>query len=111
VLGELQAALVACCAAEDPAAALAEARASHPELAPWLGTVDVEGLRLTALLIRKLRFERIVRGDPNLAARFEADPSGFTAILKEYLAAESPSCVFPEDEAERFRRFLARSEM
>ena len=110
MLGELQAVLVSCLAAEDPAAALVVARASHPELDPWLETVDLEGLRLTALLIRKLRFERIVRGDPNLAARFEADPSGFTSIFREYLVTESPNRVFPEEEAEGFRRFLARSE-
>ncbi len=110
MLDELQAVLVSCCTAPDSAAALAEARGSHPELAPWLETVDVEGLRLTGLLIRKLRFERIVRGDSSLAARFEAAPADFTAMFRKYLVAESPSCVFPEDEAARFRRFIAQSE-
>ena len=106
MLSELQGVLVSCCVAEDPAATLAVARASHPELEPFLETVDIEGLRLTALLIRKLRFERIVRGDPDLAAKFEADPSGFTSIFREYLVEEPPDSVFPEEEAERFRRFL-----
>jgi hypothetical protein len=110
LLAELQGVLVACCIAEDPAAALAAARTAHPDLEPFLRTIDPEGLRLTALLTRKLRFERIVRGDPDLAGRFEADPAAFTAAFREYLVALPPDCVFPEEEAERFRRFLTRSE-
>ena len=74
-----------------------------------LETIDPDGLRLTALLIRKLRFERIVRGDPDLAAWFEDDPPGFTRVFRDYLASQPPDRVFPEEEAERFRRFLGRT--
>jgi hypothetical protein len=109
LLAELQEVLVSCCTARDPAAALAAARVAHPGLERWLATIDPDGLRLTAMLIQKLRFERIVRGDPELAARFEADPPGFTSVFREYLVAQPPTCVFPEEEADRFRRFLDRS--
>ncbi|MEE9128355.1 MAG: hypothetical protein V3U11_14580 [Planctomycetota bacterium] len=108
MLGVLQKVLVDCCLADDPVATFAAARKEHPELSPWLEHVDPEGLQLTSLLVKKLRFERILGGDPNLREQFQKDPQTFTIRFREYLAAVPPTAVFPQEEAESFRKFLAR---
>ncbi len=108
MLGVLQKVLVDCCVADDPVAALGVARKDHPELEPWLGHVDPEGLQLTSLLVKKLRFERILAGDPELRGKFQEDPQTFTIRFREYLLAVPPTAVFPQEEAASFREFLSR---
>ncbi len=108
MLAALQQVLVDCCVADDPVATLGRLRQEHPELSPWLEHVDPDGLLLTSLLVKKLRFERILRGDPNLAARFQKDPQAFTLAFRNYLNAVPPTSVFPAEEARAFREFLAR---
>ncbi len=46
--------------------------------------IDVDGFRLTALLVAKLRFERICRGDRSMEAWFHRDPQGFTRAYRAY---------------------------
>jgi hypothetical protein len=108
VLAQLQKVLVDCCLADDPAATFAQLRQEHPELEPWLAHVDPDGLQLTSLLVKKLRFERILRGDPSLGLRFQKDPQAFTVAFRNYLNAVPATCVFPAEEARAFREFLAR---
>ena len=103
-LERLQAVLVDCCVADDPVAALASARAAHPELAKWLDGIDPDGLRLTAVLHKKLRFERILRGDRELQEQFATDPQRFAIAFRDYLNRVPPTCVFPQEEAARFRQ-------
>ena len=69
--------------------------------------VDPDGFVLTGLLVKKLRFERVVLGDRALAAAFEADPARFTADWKRYHEAVPPRFFSPEDEARAFHAFLA----
>lgn len=106
MLADLQGLLVDCCTAADPVAALAAARAAQPGLAEWLDTIDADGLVLTSLLVKKLRFERILRGDPKLQARFDEDPERFTEAFRDHLATHSPTSVFPQEEAACFRPHL-----
>ena len=108
MLAVLQKVLVDCCVADDPVATFAALQKAHPELEPWLRHVDADGLQLTSLLVKKLRFERILRGDPNLAARFEKEPQAFTVAFRNYLNQVPPTYIFPAEEARAFREFLAK---
>lgn len=112
-LARLQQVVVEALAADDPKATLALARA-RPDQAltaaerALLAGVDDDGLRLTALLVKKLRFEAILRGDPETRRRFERDPAGVARTFERYLRAEPRRALFPAEEAERFRAFAAR---
>jgi hypothetical protein len=63
---------------------------------------DADGVRLTALLVARLRFERLLRGSRLAAAWFEADAAGFTAAFAAYHEAVVPLAFFPREEAWRF---------
>jgi hypothetical protein len=65
--------------------------------------VDQEGLQLTRLIVKKLRFELIVRGDSDAEAWFDRDPAGFAAAFKVYDSIVPPRSWFPREEAEKFR--------
>lgn len=97
--------------AEDPVAALARA-AQDPrlsaDLAHRLRTTDPDGFRMAALLVAKLRFERILRGRGTAAAWFARDPEGFTAVFRAYHHATPPTAFFPRDEADLFFDFVQR---
>ena len=70
--------------------------------APFEG-VDADGLELTRLIVKKLRFELIVRGGSDLEAWFDRDPAAFTAAFKAYDVVIPPRSWFPREEAESFR--------
>ena len=65
--------------------------------------VDADGLELTRLIVKKLRFELIVRGDATLEAWFDRAPGEFTAAFKAYDVLVPPQSWFPREEAEKFR--------
>ncbi|MCE9634458.1 MAG: hypothetical protein K8T90_02030 [Planctomycetes bacterium] len=121
MLSEVQRILVAAAHAEDAPARLRalvdeacrggaedDARAA-PRLTAderaWLLAMDPDGLRVTSLLVRKLRFERVVRGDATLLRRFEDDPAAFTNVFRAYCRDVAPTFAFPEDEARAFRAY------
>lgn len=98
--------------AEDPVAVLQRASRSRSlpgELRELLAEVDADGVRLTALLVARLRFERLLRGSPEAEALFEADPQAFAELFRRYHARTPLTAFFPQAEAELFRRFLARA--
>lgn len=70
--------------------------------APFEGA-DPDGLELTRLIVKKLRFELIIRGDSGLEAWFDRDPAAFTTAFKAYDALVPPRSWFPREEAEKFR--------
>ena len=74
------------------------------ESAPFEG-VDADGLELTRLIVKKLRFELIVRGDSDQEAWFDRDPASFTAAFKAYDRVVPPRSWFPREEAEKFREW------
>lgn len=76
-----------------------------PEDRALLDRADTDGLVLTALLVQKLRFERIVRGDKRAEAWFDRDPENFTAAFRVYNSKVPPREYFPRQEAEAFRAF------
>ena len=71
----------------------------------WLLAIDEDGLRLTRMLIRKLRLQRIVRGDPEASAYMARDPAGFAACFARYDDEVPWRYVFPREEAQAFRRY------
>jgi hypothetical protein len=112
-LGAQQQLLVRACCAADPVAFLAAqlARADLPLDAPgraMLAALDADGLRLTRLLVHKLRFERLLRGDAAVRAAFAADPAAVTARFGDYAGAVPPTAVFPAEEAALFAAWSAR---
>lgn len=111
-LRRLERAIAAALRAPDPAAALAEEQARAGEgspLAEQLATIDREGLRIAALLVARLRFERLIQGSPAASRWFEADPAAFARALRRYHAEVPATAHFPADEAALFERWSQRA--
>jgi hypothetical protein len=104
MLADLQAALIRALVADDPWAALARERARlDPSAQAAVDAIEHDGFVLTSLLVKKLRFERLCRGDAALERWFEADPRGFTEAFRAYNREVAPTAYFPTEEARRFR--------
>lgn len=92
--------------ADDPAAALeAGLRGASPDLRAAYEALDEDGLRVTRLIVKRLRFERIVAGDAELRRAFADDPAAFTERFRAYDAAAPSSTPWPQAEARAFRAF------
>ena len=92
--------------APDPEAALlaaARRQALPAALRRALLAVDRDGLRMSALLVARLRFERLLRGCPEAEALFDADPAAFADLFRRYHAEVPPTAFFPPQEAALFR--------
>lgn len=95
--------------AEDPAASLARsARDTRlpAELRAALARAAGDGARLAALLVARLRFERLMRGSPEAEGWFERDPEGFARAFRRYHAEVEPTAFFPAHEARLFARWM-----
>jgi hypothetical protein len=91
--------------APDPALAtlrIARDRRHPPELRRTLRRVDVAGVEMAALLVARLRFERLLRGSPEAEDWFEADAAGFAAAFRRYHGEVPPVALFPAQEAKAF---------
>ena len=73
-----------------------------------LSACDPDGLRLSALLVLKLRFERLMRGSPEAQAWFDRDAAGFARAFRRYHSQVPPTAFFPPAEARLFRAWLGR---
>lgn len=69
-----------------------------------LAGVDADGVRLTAMLVAKLRFELLIQGSDEAAAWFERDAASFADMFRRYHHEVAPIAFFPAEEA---RLFLA----
>ena len=65
-----------------------------------------EGLRMTALLVAKLRFERLLRGSPEAEVWFDRDPEAFTVAFRSYHVEVPPRAFFPREEGAAFARWM-----
>ncbi|HXU67775.1 MAG TPA: hypothetical protein VN947_00525 [Polyangia bacterium] len=88
-LAEYERRVAAAMRARDPVAAM---RAIYPD-------VDADGVRMTALIVARLRFERLLRGSPEAEASFDRDPAAFADSFARYHAEVPPRAFFPADEA------------
>ena len=94
--------------APDPVAALLAMadEVSDDDLASRLRGADDDGVRIAALLVAKLRFERLLRGSSAIEAAFERDPRRFSERFRRYHAAIPMNAFFPPDEAAAFAAFV-----
>lgn len=97
-LAELQARLGRALVAPDPVAAFRALLPDQP--------CDADGLRVAALLVAKLRFQRLTNGSRRALEWFERDPRAFTAAFQRYHHAVVPDALDPWREAELFERWL-----
>lgn len=102
--------LAAALTAVDPCGALTVA-ARDPRLSPAardrLAAIDHDGFRISALLVARLRFERLLHGHPEVPEWLDRDASDFTETFRRYHAAVPPTAFFPTDEARTFAAWLA----
>jgi uncharacterized protein len=91
--------------ASDPAASLRAMREVDPSLREHLAAIDDDGFRLTALLVARLRFERLVQGHAAADQWFEQDPRAFADAFRRYHAEVPPTAFFPQEEARLFSRW------
>lgn len=73
-----------------------------------LERIDRDGFVITSLLVRKLRFERICRGDRELEEWFGEEPERFTEAFRAYNRDVPPREYFPRPEAATFRAYLEK---
>lgn len=109
MLIELQRVLQAALSSDAPLETLRRESRHLPDAArAALERMDPDGFVVSSLLVRKLRFERICRGDSALERWFEREPARFTEIFREYNREVPPREFFPQPEARAFRDFLQR---
>jgi hypothetical protein len=97
----------------DPVAALRSAardRRLDGELRRRLAAADEDGVRLSALLVARLRFERLIRGSPEAEEWYDADAERFTEAFRRYHAEVAPTAFFPPAEAELFARWRSTND-
>jgi hypothetical protein len=113
VVVRFQRALARALVAPDPAAAtlrVARDRRHPPKLRRALREANRAGIEMAALLVARLRFERLLRGCPEAEAWFDADPAGFAAAFRRYHQQVPPDAFFPAAEARAFLAFTAKLE-
>ncbi len=110
VAAQLEALLAQAMVAADPVAVLDQAAADRRRpaaLRAALRSCDRDGVRMTALLIAKLRFERLLRACEEAEWLFERDPASFSELFRQYHQSVPPTAFFPAEEARLFRQFLS----
>ena len=85
-----------------------EAATLTPEERALLDRMGEDRFLLTSLLVRKLRFERICRGDTKAEEWFARDPEAFTEAFRAYNAEVPPMEFFPRLEALAFRAWCKK---
>ena len=92
----------------DPVGVIQRAARDRRTAAPLreaLGAVDTDGLRISALLVARLRFERLIQGSREAGAWFERDPAAFSEAFRRYHLDVPPTACFPPEEAQLFARW------
>jgi hypothetical protein len=107
-----EARVAAAMTAADPVSeirALAEDESLPGELraAARAAAAQARGIELTALLVARLRFERLMQGSREALALFERDPAGFAGLFRAYHREVAPSAFFPAQEGRLFAAWLA----
>jgi hypothetical protein len=92
---------------DDPAAQ--RALCGDPELVSWLGSglqhAHEDGFRIAALLVARLRFERLLHGSRTAGQAFEDDARTFTERFRLYHVAVPACATTPAEEAEQFEHW------
>jgi hypothetical protein len=69
--------------------------------------LDADGLCIAALLVAKLRFQRLMNASRDAADWFARDAAGFTAAFRCYHAEVAPTALDPWREAQAFAAWSA----
>ena len=96
--------------ARDPEQALRAAAADRglpASVRKAFAGASADGVRMAALLVARLRFERLMRGCPEAAQAFEAEPGKFATSFRRYHAEVPPTAFFPAAEASLFRAWVS----
>jgi len=109
-LVRLQLALAEALTHDDFARLQALASELPPELRAAVLGIDGDGFRLAALLIARLRFERLMRLSDPARAAFERDPAGFTAAFREFCREHRAPPGEPWRDARAFAAWWAERE-
>lgn len=96
------------------AARLRGAEESGAELLPQalqdcLERIDADGLRVSQMLIARLRFERLMQGSATARRWFAEDAAGFAVAFRRYAERVPCPSIHPWDEARAFAAFAAES--
>jgi hypothetical protein len=114
VLNHLQKLLLEALLSEDPPERLRRLMEQAPSLPGperiRLQGIDSDGLIMTALLLKKLRFDYLTAADPELAELFERQPEQFVRSFRAYTAAVPPTSFFAGPEACCYRRWRSQAQ-
>lgn len=108
-IARLQALLGEALYADDPVA-FVRTRAAEPGADPALAAIDADGLRIAALLVAKLRFQRLLNGSKRAGEWFEHDAAAFTAAFRRYHREVAPTAIDPWREAAAFDAWQAKED-
>ena len=75
------------------------------ELRAALAAAHPTGIRMAALLVARLRFERLIQGSRAAADWFARDPADFARAFKRYHHAVPATAALPSEEAKLFERW------
>lgn len=109
-LERLEAVVARALVAADPAEAWRAAAADPAlpaELRDALGAAAEDGVRMAALIVARLRFERLIHGSRAAADWFERDPAAFAEAFRRYHAEVRPTAALPSGEARLFEAWTA----
>lgn len=105
MLDDYEAILAQVIRARDPEAALCAAitalHAQHPVRA-FLAPINKDGLRMSALLVARLRFERLLRGSRPFQRDWQREPAAAASRFSAYHEATPLLAFSPRDEANLF---------
>lgn len=112
MLRRMQEILVRALAHDDPPGELKRALAEAADLPQAerdaLARLDAEGLRLSHILIFKIRFEQLLRGHKEMARLFATDPQEFMRLFRAYTAAVPSASFLTDEEGQRFEEWRRR---
>ena len=75
-----------------------------------LASLDEDGVRMAALLVARLRFERLLNGSGDAIAFFESDPEAFAEAFRRYHREVAPTASFPMGEARLWAKWRTRGQ-
>ncbi len=93
----------------DPQAALQAAQTDAtlaPELRAALSHAKPDGFAIAALIVARLRFERLMQGSSLAIEWFARDPAQFTAAFKRYHVSTPSDHLMPAEEAATFELWV-----
>lgn len=114
MLNELQCVLVQALRTPDPRGWL-RAHVASPDCAlsaserTMLQALPDDGLRLTRLIVRKLRMQRLLQADGAAGRLLAQEPERFAKQFAAYDAAVRMQAIFPSEEARAFRQWLTHA--